>query len=88
MARMNASPPSPWQHSRPGSRMNTRRVIFWMTVAVFFVLSVLAVLFFHGIPPWPVLACFAVSHGAFCLIVARVKPYLGPYTAPMEEPRP
>ncbi len=65
--------------------MNIRRVIFWMTVGIFIVLTVLSTLFFHGIPPWPVLACFAISHGAFCFIVSRVKPYKGPYTPPMTD---
>lgn len=65
--------------------MNPRRVIIWMTVGIFIVLTVLATLFFHGIPPWPVLICFAVSHTLFCVIVSRVKPYTGPYTQPMED---
>jgi len=68
--------------------MNTRRVIILMTVAVFFVLTVLALVFFHGLPPWPVLLCFAISHGAFCFIVSRVKPYRGPYKEPLEDPNP
>ncbi len=76
--------------SRPqvGSRMKPRHVIIWMTVGVFIVLTVLATLFFGGIPPWPVLLCFAISHGIFCLIVARVKPYHGPYREPLREPDP
>jgi fatty acid desaturase len=79
------------QHAgrRPGSRMNPRRVIALMTVAVFFVLTVVAVMFFGGgIPPWPLLLCFAISHGIFCLIIMRVKPYHGPYKEPMIEPDP
>lgn len=71
-----------------GSRMNPRKVIILMTIAVFIVLTVLATLFFGGIPPWPVLLCFAVSHGIFCVIVARVKPYHGPYKEPLENPAP
>lgn len=71
-----------------GSRMNPRRVIILMTLAVLLVLTVLATLFFGGIPPWPVLLCFGISHGAFCVIVARVKPYHGPYKEPLEEPAP
>ena len=74
--------------TKVGSRMNPRRVIIWMTVAVFVVLTVLATLFFGGIPPWPVLLCFAVSHGIFCLVVMRVKPYQGPYREPLREPDP
>ena len=41
-----------------------------------------------GLPPWPVLLCFAVSHTAFCLLVASVKPYRGPYKEPMADPEP
>jgi len=70
------------------SHMNPRKVIILMTVAVFVVLTVLSMMFFKGLPPWPVLLCFAISHGAFCLIVARVKPYNGPYKEPMENPGP
>lgn len=68
--------------------MNPRRVITWMTVGVFMILTVLATLLFHGIPPWPMLLCFAVSHLTFCFIVSRVKPYKGPYTQPMADPDP
>jgi cell division protein FtsW (lipid II flippase) len=68
--------------------MNPRRVIILMTIAVFFVLAVLAVLFFGGIPPWPLVACFAASHLTFCIIISRVKPYKGPYTQPMSDPEP
>ncbi len=68
--------------------MNPGRVIFWMTLAVLLVLMVLAVMFFGGWPPWPVLLCFAISHGAFCFIVARVKPYQGPYKEPLGDPDP
>lgn len=68
--------------------MNPRRVIILMTVAVFFVLLVLALLFFGGIPPWPLLLCFAASHLTFCIIISRVKPYKGPYTQPMADPEP
>ncbi len=71
-----------------GSVMNPRGVIILMTIAVFFVLTVLAMLFFGGIPPWPVLLCFAISHGIFCFVVARVKPYRGPYKEPMRDPEP
>lgn len=70
---------------RTGSIMNRRRVIILMTVAVFIVLTVIATLFFGGLPPWPVLACFAASHLTFCIIVAGVKPYRGPYRKPMDE---
>lgn len=68
--------------------MHPKRVIVLMTLAVFVVLGVLMVLFFGGLPPWPVALCFAASHLAFCLIVARVKPFTGPYRTPMEDPDP
>jgi len=74
-----------YKSRRIGSRMNPKRVIFLMTLAVFFVLTVLAVMFFDGIPPWPVLLCFALSHGVFCFVVAQVKPYYGPYTEPLAD---
>jgi hypothetical protein len=76
-----AAPP----RSIPGSRMNPRRVIIGMTVAIFFILLVISTLFFQGIPPCPILLCFAISHGAFCWIVSRVKPYHGPHTDPMKD---
>ncbi len=65
--------------------MNRARVIVWMTVGVFTILTVIATLFFHGIPPWPVLLCFGISHLIFCIVVTRVKPYRGPYREPMAE---
>ncbi len=68
--------------------MNRTRLIVLMTIAVFIVLGSITMLFFGGIPPWPVILCFAVSHITFCLIVARVKPYAGPYLKPMAEPTP
>ena len=77
---------SPWAQSRHGSRMNPRRVIIWMTIAVFFILTILATLFFGGLPPWPVLLCFAASHTTFCIIVSKAKPYKGPYTKPISDP--
>ena len=69
--------------SRP--TMNPRRVIILMTVGVFIVLTVIATLFFGGIPPWPVLACFAASHLTFCFIIVGVKPYRGPHNKPLDE---
>ncbi len=68
--------------------MNVQRVIILMTVAVFFVLTFISVVMFGGLPPWPVVLCFAVSHTAFCFIVASVKPYHGPYKEPLEDPEP
>ncbi len=66
--------------------MNRTRVIVGTTVAVFVILCILAMVFFRGIPPWPVLLWFAVSHLFFCIVIARVKPYRGPYAEPMAEP--
>lgn len=66
--------------------MNRRKVIFLTTVGVFLILTTIAAVFFKGLPPWPVLFWFAVSHAFFCFIIARVKPYRGPYTEPMEDP--
>ena len=63
--------------------MNRTRIIVITTVAVFLILCTIAVLFFHGIPPWPVLMWFTVSHLFFCGVIARVKPYRGPYNEPM-----
>ena len=40
----------------------------------------------EAIPPWPMLLWFAGSHAFFCIVIARVKPYHGPYIEPMAEP--
>ncbi len=69
-----------------GATMNRGRVIVLTTVAISIVLGILAVLFFKGIPPWPVLFWFTVSHLFFCIVIASVKPYRGPYTEPMADP--
>ena len=68
---------------RTGEAMNRTRVIVVTTVAVFVIFCILAVVFFRGIPPWPVWLWFTVSHLFFCIVIARVKPYRGPYTTPM-----
>ena len=85
---MVSSAPSPPRYPAHGSRMHRTRVITLMTLAVFVVLGTLMVLFFGGLPPWPVALCFATSHIAFCAIVARVKPFTGPYRKPMVDPDP
>ena len=69
-----------------GGTINRKRVIIVTTVAVFVILCILAAVFFHDVPPWPVLMWFAVSHLFFCIVIARVKPYRGPYTEPMSDP--
>ena len=69
-----------------GATMNRKRVIVLTTVAVSVMLCIIAVVFFRGIPPWPVLLWFTVSHLFFCVVIARVKPYRGPYQEPMADP--
>lgn len=66
--------------------MNRGKVIVFTTIGVFLILTTIAALVFKDIPPWPVLFWFAVSHAFFCIVIARVKPYRGPYIAPMEDP--
>tara|TARA_R110000868_G_scaffold72782_5_gene211621 strand:+ start:2803 stop:3081 length:279 start_codon:yes stop_codon:yes gene_type:complete len=80
--------PIPPRYSPHGSRMNRTKVIVLMTLAVFVVVGVLMVLFFGGLPPWPVALCFIISHVVFCAIVARVKPFTGPYRRPLVDPDP
>ena len=78
----------PWDQpqNRVGPRMNRRRVIIVMTIAVFIVLGVPLTVMFGGLPPWPVIFWFAVSHIFFCVVIARVKPFTGPYTEPYVDP--
>jgi hypothetical protein len=71
---------------RTGSRMNRKAIIILMTAGVFIVLGMLMLLFFGGWPPWPVIFWFTVSHVFFCIVIARVKPFTGPYKEPMAEP--
>lgn len=68
-----------------GPAMNPRRVIFWMTIGVFIVLGWLMMVVFKGFPPWPVAACFVLSHGFFSVVLLCVRPYRGPYSQPMAE---
>jgi hypothetical protein len=65
-----------------GSRMNSRKVIMLMTIAVFFMLAGPLAAIFGGIPPWPVILWFAISHIFFCVLIAGTKPFAGPYTEP------
>ncbi len=69
-----------------GSRMNRKAIILLMTAGVFAVLGTLMLLFFGGWPPWPVTFWFTISHVFFCVVIARVKPFRGPYKEPMAEP--
>ena len=73
----------PW--APQGSRMNRKKVIVAMTIAVFFMLAVPMTFIFGGIPPWPVVFWFSASHVFFCLVILRVKPYTGPYVQPVED---
>ena len=74
-------------NSKPvGARMNRRKVIVLTTIALFSILCLLAGLFFHGLPPWPILFWFSVSHIFFCVVIWRVKPFTGPYGVPLAEP--
>lgn len=70
---------------RIGPRMNRQRVIVMMTIAVFFVLGVPMAAIFGGIPPWPVVFWFTVSHAFFCILIARTKPFTGPYVEPLTD---
>ncbi len=68
--------------------MNRKRVIVLMTVAVAFMLAVPMTAIFGGIPPWPVVFWFVASHVFFCTVIARVKPFKGPYVEPMVDDLP
>ncbi|MCB2106138.1 MAG: hypothetical protein KDE14_00500 [Rhodobacteraceae bacterium] len=68
---------------RVGPAMNRKRVIVWMTAGVFAMLAVITIGGYGSLPPWPVWLSFGVSHLFFCIVVAKVKPFRGPYTTPM-----
>ena len=70
---------------RHGPSMNPKRVIGWMTVAVFVVIGWLMFTIFDGLPPWPVTVCFLASHVFFCIVVSTVRPYRGPYSDPVSQ---
>jgi hypothetical protein len=67
--------------------MNRVRVIVAMTVAVCFMLVVPLTAMFGGRPPWPIIFWFIVSHVFFCVLIARTKPFRGPYVEPYNDPR-
>jgi hypothetical protein len=79
---------SPSHHIRQPAYtpMNRKRVILWMTVAVGLILLVMTVVLLGAPPPWPVWLFFAISHGFFCLLVWRTKPYPGPHSTPLAGP--
>lgn len=68
-----------------GPTMNRARVIKWMTAGVFFTLIYLMFMVFDGLPPWPVLLWFALSHVFFCAVIWNVRQFRGPYTEPTPE---
>jgi hypothetical protein len=72
---------------RLGPSMNRARVIVWMTLAVAVMLGWLMIAIFDGLPPWPVLLWFVLSHVFFCAVIAQVRPFKGPYVATLTEPR-
>jgi fatty acid desaturase len=72
---------------RLGPTMNRARVIVLMTIAVFVVLGWLMLMIFGGLPPWPVMFWFVASHVFFCAVVARARPFRGPYTTPLADGR-
>ena len=65
--------------------MNPRRVVIFMTMGMFFILSLVMILAVGGLPPWPVWFWMVVSHVFFCTIILRVKPYRGPYRVPLQD---
>ena len=71
--------------NRIGPTMNRKRVIVWMTVAVFMTLIWLTISIFDRFPPWPVLLWFGISHAFFCFVISKVQPFKGPYTEPSPE---
>jgi hypothetical protein len=68
--------------------MNRRAVIIGTTIAVFLILLVPLSIMFGGLPPWPVIFWFAVSHIFFCVVIWRVRPFNGPYAKPLTDPKP
>jgi len=77
----NNMPASP---ARPNT-MNRKRVIVWMTIAVFMTLLTMTMVLLGALPPWPVWVFFAISHGFFCTVIWKTPPYPGPHRTPMPE---
>ncbi len=80
--------PSRNTNARVGATMNRKRVIVLTTLAMVAMLSFVGTFVFGAIPPWPVLLWFAASHLFFCVVIARVKPFRGPYQEPMVDDLP
>ena len=72
----------PWGPAAP--TMDKKKVVLWISAGVVFTLFYIMLMVVGGIPPWPLLIWFALSHGFFCWFILRVKPYRGPYTHPIE----
>ena len=68
-----------------GLQMNRKRVVIWMTAAVIVILFMMTFMLLGALPPWPVWVFFGLSHGFFCTMIWRAKPYRGPYQKPMAE---
>ena len=77
-----SSSKQPW--GPPAPTMDKKKVVFWTSVGVAFMLFYIMLMIVGGIPPWPLLIWFALSHGFFCWVILRVKPYRGPYTQPID----
>ena len=71
-----------------GATMNRKRVIVLTTLAMAAMLLFVGTFVFQAVPPWPMLLWFAVSHLFFCVVIARVKPFRGPYHEPMVDDLP
>ncbi len=71
--------------NRPSPPMNRKRVILWMTVAIAVVLVMMTTVLLGAFPPWPVWLFFGISHGFFCLVIWRTRPYPGPHVTPLSE---
>ena len=71
-----------------GATMNRKRVIMFTSLAMFTMLLFVGTVVFGAVPPWPVLLWFAASHLFFCVVIARVKPFRGPYHEPMADDLP
>lgn len=81
------TPPARIGSTMIGPTMNRKRVILWMTVAVFVLFGWLMLTIFQGLPPWPVTFWFVASHVFFCAVVLRVRPFKGPYATPLADGR-
>lgn len=59
-----------------------RPTVIWTTALIFLPALIYVCLVFDGWPPLPMTLCILLSHGVFCLIIASVRPYRGPYRDP------